>query len=47
LSQNSKGGAIRCHTLDDLHDHLDPHDIEVRIQIPNQAGARSSSIRCL
>jgi hypothetical protein len=30
-----------------LHDRLDSHGVEVQIQVPNQASARSSGIRCL
>jgi hypothetical protein len=33
--------------LNGLHDRLDPYDIEVRIQILNQASARSLDIICL
>jgi hypothetical protein len=47
VEPEQQGGVIRCYTLNDLHDHLDPHGIEVRIQILNQSDARSSGIRCL
>jgi hypothetical protein len=40
LSQDSKGGAIRHHTLDGLHNRLDLNNIEVWIQVPDQAAAR-------
>jgi hypothetical protein len=31
LSQKCKRRTIGCHTLDGLHDRLDPNDIEVQI----------------
>jgi hypothetical protein len=31
LRQECKRGTIRCHTLDGLHDRLDPNGIEVRV----------------
>jgi hypothetical protein len=45
LSQDSKGGAIRRHALDGLHNHLDSNSIEVWIQISDQAAAQCSSVR--
>jgi hypothetical protein len=44
LSQSSKGRVIRRHLLDGLHNSLDMHDVEVRIQVPNQARVRSLNI---
>jgi hypothetical protein len=35
LSQDSKGGVIRHHALDGLHNHLDLNSIKVWIQVPN------------
>jgi hypothetical protein len=44
LSQDSMAGAIGRHALDGLHNRLDLDNIEVRIQVLDQATARCSSI---
>jgi hypothetical protein len=44
LSQDSKGGVIGRHALDGFHNSLDPNDVEVRIQVPDQATARRPGI---
>jgi hypothetical protein len=36
LSQGKERWALWCHALDQLYDGLEPHDIEVRIQILDQ-----------
>jgi hypothetical protein len=46
LCQSDKGRAFRCHTLNWLHNSLEPHGVEVRVQILDHPIIGRSGIRC-
>jgi hypothetical protein len=47
MCQCNKGRTFRCQALDRLHDSLEPHDIEIRIQVLDHSIVGHLGVGCL